>query len=138
MGDSIDKILEGRRQQTAPPAAPKEDDGDKFYSVLGGDIVEDPFLELRFRDGFRLCLPYRDIVWFSYNPKGPEIAMDFGSTSIRIKGRGLAGELFDGLRLKRVVWIKEADNDMQDHDKNKVFISDIGFEPEEEAPEPAA
>jgi len=43
----------------------------------------------------------------------------------------LAGELFDGLKQRRVMWIKEADLEMQDHEKNPVFISDIGFEPEE-------
>ena len=133
MADSIDKILEGRRQQTALPAAPKEEEGDRFYSALSSDVVDDPFLEIRFRDGFRLCLPYHDLVWFSYSPKGPDITLDFGSTSILIKGRGLAGELFDGLRLKRVMWIKEADTEMQDHDKNPVFISDISFESEEMA-----
>ena len=137
MGDNIDKILEGRRQQAPPSATPKEDDADKFYSVLGGDLVDDPFLELRFRDGFRLFLPYRDVVWFSYSAKEPEIRMDFGSTSIRIKGRGLAGELLDGLRQKRVVWVKEADHEMQDHDKNKVFIAEISFDPEDEAAPPA-
>lgn len=137
MADSIDKILESRRHQTAQPAAPKEEDGDKFFSVLGGDVVEDPFLELRFRDGFKLCLPYRDVVWLSYDPKGPDIKVDFGSTTVCIKGRGLDGDLFTGLRQRRVVWIKEADTEMQDHDKNKVFIADIGFEPEEKASAPA-
>lgn len=136
MADSIDKILESRRQQTAQPPAPKEEDGDRFYSLLGADVVEDPFLELRFRDGFKLCLPYRDIVWVSYDPKGPDIKVDFGSTTVCIKGRGLDGELFNGLKQKRVVWIKEADTEMQDHDRNKVFIADIGFEPEEKASAP--
>jgi hypothetical protein len=129
--DSIDKILENRRQQAAQPSAPKEEEGDKFYSILGGDVVDDPFLEFRFRDGFKLCLPYHDLVWFSYDPKAPDIKLDFGGTIISIKGRGLGGELFDGIKQKRVVWIKEADVEMQDHDKNTVFISDIGFEPEE-------
>jgi hypothetical protein len=137
MADSIDKVLEGRRQQNAQAATPKEDDGDKFFSLLGGDLVDDPFLELRFRDGFRLCLPYRDVVWFSYDPKGPDIKLDFGTTTVCIKGRGLGAELFDGLKARRVVWIKEADSEMQDHDQNKVFISDIGFEPEEKATAPA-
>ena len=129
--DSIDKILENRRQQAAQPSAPKEEEGDKFYSILGGDVVDDPFLEFRFRDGFKLCLPYHDLVWFSFDPKTPDIKLDFGGTTISIKGRGLGEELFDGIKQKRVVWIKEADTEMQDHDKNAVFISDIGFEPEE-------
>lgn len=136
MAESIHDILESR-QRTTQPTVPKEEEGDKFFSVLGGDVVEDPLLELRFRDGFRLCLPYRDVVWLSYDPKGPDIKLDFGSTTVCIKGRGLAGELFDGLKQKRVMWVKEADNEMQDHDKNQVFISDIGFEPEEKPPDAA-
>src|SRR5450432_4186031 len=100
MAEAIDKVLESRRQQAAQP--PKESEDDKFYSFLGADVVDDPFLELRFRDGFKLCLPYRDVVWFSYDPKGPEIKLDFGSTTISIKGRGLDGEFFNGLKQKRI------------------------------------
>ena len=130
MADKIDEILQGRRQQAvAPPAAP-DDEADKFFSVLGGDLVDDPFVEFRFRDGFRLALPYRDVVWISCDPEG-EIKMDFGSTTMVIKGRGLSGGLFDGLKQKRVIWIQEANTEMQDHDKNKVFVADIGFEREE-------
>ena len=125
--DSIDKILETRRQQ-AVPAAPQEAEGDKFYSVLGGDVVNDPLLEFRFRDGLKICFPYRDIIWLSHDPKGPAIQIDFGSMIINIKGRGLDGELFEGIRHRRVVWVKEADTEMQDHDKNPVFVEDIGFE----------
>lgn len=129
MGDKIDEIL-GKRQQAAAPPAATEEQGDKFYSVLGGDLVDDPFVEFRFRDGFRLALPYRDVVWISCDPEG-EIKMDFGSTTIVIKGRGLLGALFDGLKQKRVIWIQEANTEMQDHDKNKVFVADISFEREE-------
>ena len=136
MADKIDEILQGRRQQTAAPAKPQEDDGDKFFGGLVGDLVDDPFLEFRFRDGFRLALPYRDVVWISCDPEG-EIKMDFGSTTMVIKGRGLAGGLFDGLKQKRVIWIQEANSDMQDHDKNKVFIADISFEREESEATPA-
>jgi hypothetical protein len=134
--NSIDKVLESRRQQAAQPPAPKEEEGDRFYSILGGDVVDDPFLEFRFRDGFKLCLPYRDVIWISYHPKEPEIKVDFGTVAISIKGRGLGDELFDGIKQKRVVWIKEADSEMQDHDKNKAFIEEISFEPEEKEPAP--
>lgn len=130
MADKIDEILQGRRQQAAAPAKPEEEEGDKFFGGLVGDLVDDPFLEFRFRDGFHLALPYRDVVWISYNPEG-EIKMDFGSTVMVIKGRGLAGGLFEGLKQKRVIWIQEAGTEMQDHDKNKVFVADIGFEREE-------
>jgi hypothetical protein len=134
--NSIDKVLERRRQEAQPLPA-KEAEGDKFYSILGGDVVDDPFLEFRFRDGFKLCLPYRDVIWISYHPKEPEIKLDFGTVAISIKGRGLGDELFDGIKQKRVVWIKEADSEMQDHDKNKVFIEEISFEPEEKEAAPA-
>jgi hypothetical protein len=134
--NSIDKVLEKRRQEAQPPP-PKEAESDKFYSILGGDVVDDPFLEFRFRDGFKLCLPYRDVIWISYHPKEPEIKLDFGTVAISIKGRGLGDELFDGIKQKRVVWIKEADSEMQDHYKNKVFIEEISFEPEEKETAPA-
>ena len=133
----IDKILESRRQQTTPAAAPApKENEDMFFSVLGGDVTDDSYLEFRFQDGFKLCLPYRDLVYFSYDPKVPDIKLDFGGTTICITGRGLGDELFEGLKKKRVTWIKEADNEMQDHDGNKVFIKDIGFEPEEKEAAP--
>jgi len=46
----------------------------------------------------------------------------------------MGDELFDGIKKKRVVWIKEADSEMQDHEGNKVFIEEISFEPEEKEP----
>ena len=134
--DSIDEIIESRRQKATQLPAAADAEGDTFYSLLGGDVMDDPFLEFRFRDGFKLCLPYHDLVYFTYDPKGPELQLDFGGTTISVKGRGLGEELFDGIKKKRVVWIKEADTEMQDHDKNKVFIDDIGFEPEEKESAP--
>jgi hypothetical protein len=133
--NSIDKVLESRRQAAEPPAA-KVEEGDRFYSILGGDVIDDPFLEFRFRDGFKLSLPYRDVIWISYHPKEPEIKVDFGTVAISIIGRGLDGELFEGIKNKRVVWIKECDSEMQDNDTNKVFIEEISFEPEEKEPDP--
>ena len=138
MADSIDKILEAGRQKAATTPVPAAAEADKFFSLLGGDVVDDPFLEFRFHDGFKLCLAYHDVVWMSYDPKRPKIEMDFGSTTIVIEGRGLDGELFDGLKSKRVMWIKEADREMQDHDGNKVFIKNIGFKSPDEAEAPPA
>lgn len=128
--DSIDKVLAERKIAAQPTAEPE---GDTFFSIMVGDGDEEKYLELKMRDGLRICLSYTDLAWFSYDPEGPKIDLEFGGIFATIKGRGLGGKLFDGLRRKRVAWIQEADTDMQDHPKNAVFIEGITFQtPKEE------
>ena len=131
--DSIDKVLAARRE-AAPPAA--EFEADKFYSILQGEGLQEHFLELRIRDGLRICLSYTDLMWFSFDPEGPKIDLEFGGIFVTIKGRGLHEALFNGIKQKRVAWIKEADTEMQDHKDNKVFVEEITFitKQEETAP----
>ncbi|MEA3207139.1 MAG: hypothetical protein QOE70_196 [Chthoniobacter sp.] len=123
--DSIDKVL-AERKITAQPA--KEADADKFFSILVGDGDEEHYLELKMRDGLRICLSYTDLSWFSYDPEGPKIDLEFGGIFATIKGRGLGDALFNGIKKKRVAWIQEADTEMQDHPKNAVFIEEITFQ----------
>jgi hypothetical protein len=132
--DTIDKVLAAKREASPPQA---DSDGDKFYSILQGDGLQEHFLELKIRDGLRVCLSYTDLMWFSYDPEGPKIDLEFGGIFVTIKGRGLGEALFNGIKQKRVAWIKEKDTEMQDHRENKVFIEEITFitKKEEAAPE---
>jgi hypothetical protein len=122
--DSIDKVLSKKKET---PEAGSEGDGDKFYSVLVGEGLQEHYLELKQRDGLRICLSYTDLMWFSYDPEGPKIDLEFGGIFVTIKGRGLGEALFNGIKQKRVAWIKEADTEMQDHPGNKMFIEEITF-----------
>jgi len=131
--DTIDKVLAAKRE-ASPPAA--DSDGDKFYSILQGEGLQEHFLELKIRDGLRVCLSYTDLMWFSYDPEGPKIDLEFGGIFVTIKGRGLGEALFNGIKQKRVAWIKEKDTEMQDHRDNKVFIEEITFITKKEEPAP--
>ena len=106
-----------------------EVEGEKFFSILVGDGDEENYLELKMRDGLRICLSYTDLSWFSYDleKEVAKIDLEFGEIFVTIKGRGLGEALFNGIKQKRVAWIKEADTEMQDHPGNKVFIEEITF-----------
>jgi hypothetical protein len=132
--DSIDKVLAAKKE-AAQPAAQAE--GDKFYSVLGGEGLHENYLELKMRDGLRICLSYTDLMWFSYDPEGPKIDLEFGGIFVTVKGRGLGDALFNGIKQKRVAWIKEADTEMQDHPGNAMFIEEITFLTKQEEAAPA-
>ena len=132
--DSIDKVLAAKKE-AAQPAAQAE--GDKFYSVLGGEGLHENYLELKMRDGLRICLSYTDLMWFSYDPEGPKIDLEFGGIFVTVKGRGLGDALFNGIKQKRVAWIKEADTEMQDHPGNAIFIEEITFLTKQEEAAPA-
>ena len=135
--DSIDRILEQRKLTENP--APVE--GDKFFSILVGEAIQEHFLELQFRSGLRTCFSYTDLLWFNFDPEAGCIDLEIGGFLITVKGRGLAPELFNGIKSKRVAWVKECDSVMQDNKSNSVFISDItitppkGFTEEEPAAE---
>lgn len=129
--DSIDRVLQSKRPTET--AAANAEDGDKFYSVLGGEGLDEHFLELRFRTGMKSCFSYTDLQWFNYDPDGGTIDLEFGGFLITVKGRGLGDALFNGFKQKRVSWVKEADTEMQDHQANKVFIENITITPPETA-----
>lgn len=122
--DAIEKVLAARRE---PAPALVEDEGEKFYSILQGEGNQEHYLELKLRDGLRICLSYTDLMWFSYDPEGPKIDLEFGGIFVTIKGHGIGETLFNGIKQKRVNWIKEADTAMQNHSGNKVFIEEITF-----------
>lgn len=137
--DSIDKVLQSRRP--AEPATATTEEADQFYSVLGGEGLDQHFFELRFRTGMKSCFSYTDLQWFNYDPDGGTIDLEFGGFLITVKGRGLGDSLFNGIKQKRIAWVKEADTEMQDNEANTVFIENLTITPpesgEKEA-EPAA
>jgi hypothetical protein len=122
--DSIDRVLAAKRESTQPAAAAE---ADRFYSAPLGEGLQEHFLELRMRDGLQICLSYTDLAWFSYDPDGPKIDLEFGGIFVTIKGRGIGDALFNKIKQKRVAWIKEPDTEMQDHPGNAVFIEEITF-----------
>ncbi|SRR6266436_3940079 len=125
--DSIDKVLQERRAAATP--APAEAEGDKFFSILVGEAVQEHFLELQFRIGLKTCFSYTDLMWFNYDPEAGCIDLEFGGFLVTLKGRGLGERLFQGLKQKRVAWVKESDSEMQDHKANETFIEEITITP---------
>jgi hypothetical protein len=123
--NSIDRVLESRKPAAVTPST--DEQTDKFYSALLGEGLQEHFLELKLRDGLQVCLSYTDLAFFSYDPEGPKIDLEFGTIFVTIKGRGLGGALFNAIKQKRVAWIREADTEMQDNPSNKVFIEEIAF-----------
>jgi hypothetical protein len=135
--DSIDKVLQSRKPAETPAS---ESDNDKFFSIMVGETMQEHFLELRFNIGLKSCFSYTDLQWFNYDPEEGSIILEFGGFLVSLKGRGLGDRLFNGLRQKRVAWVKEADTEMQDHKGNETFIQEITITPprEEGEEKPAA
>ncbi len=133
--DSIDKVLQERRAAAAP--APAEAEGEKFFSILVGETMQEHFLELQFRIGLKTCFSYTDLMWFNYDPEAGCIDLEFGGFLVTLKGRGLGDKLFNGLKQKRVAWVKESDSEMQDHKGNETFIEEITITPPKSETAPA-
>lgn len=143
--DSIDKVLESRRQATTaamPPPTPAVEE-DKFFSIMVGEGLQEYFLEFQFRIGLKNCFSYTDLQWFSWDPEAGCLDLEFGAIMVTLKGRGLGDRLFHGIKQKRVAWVKESDSEMQDHKGNEAFIESItitaqsepaGEEPPAESP----
>lgn len=122
---TVEKILESRRSTSgSSPVAPVANDN-KFSLILIGDNMEENFLELKFRSGLRTAFPYADILFMNYDPDSGSLDVDFGGFLVTVKGRGLGDRVFDGIKQKRVVWLKESDAEMQDHSGNDLFIDEI-------------
>lgn len=129
---SIDRILESRRPAGGavdPASAVAAAEGDKFSLILAGDRMEEHFLELRFRIGLRTCFAYSDLVFFNYDPESGTLDLDFGGYLVTVKGRNLGERIFEAVKHKRLVWLKEADSQMQDHSGNELFIAEITITP---------
>ncbi|TLD71468.1 hypothetical protein FEM03_08050 [Phragmitibacter flavus] len=124
MADKIDDIL--KQRQAAPVPAESEDD--KFFSILVGEGNQEHFLELRFQNGLQTCFSYDGLIWFNHDPETGCIDLEFGGFLVTIKGRGLR-PIFNGVKGKRVAWVKEADSEMQDHKGNDCYVEAITITP---------
>lgn len=124
MADKIDEILKQRQAVAAEP----ETAGDKFFSILVGEGLQENFLEFQFQNGLQTCFNYSDLLWFNHDPEAGCIDLEFGGFLITVKGRGLR-PLFNGIKGKRVAWVKEADDELQDHKDNECFVESISITP---------
>jgi hypothetical protein len=124
--DRIDEIIQQRQRAEKP--AETQTEGDKFYSVFVGDAIQEHFLEFQFANGLQTCFSYTDLLWFNHDPESGCIDLAFGGFLVTIKGRGLR-PIFDGVKQKRVGWVKEADARLQDHPGNETFIQEISITP---------
>lgn len=126
MADKIDEILKAR--QAAEKPAELTPDGDKFFSILIGEGMQENFLELQFRNGLQTCFSYTDLLWFNHDPESGSLDLEFGGFLITIKGRGLR-PLFQGIKNKRVAWVREAESELQDHKDNETYVEEITITP---------
>ncbi|MBL9177218.1 MAG: hypothetical protein JNM65_04080 [Verrucomicrobiaceae bacterium] len=126
MADKIDEILKAR--QAAEKPLPQTEGSDKFFSILVGEGIQEHFLELQFQNGLQTCFSYSDLLWFNHDPESGCIDMEFGGFLVTVKGRGLR-PLFNGIKGKRVAWVKEADSELQDHQENESFVESISITP---------
>lgn len=130
--ETIDDILKRKQAEKSasptPAVAPVAAQEDKFFSILVGEGIQEHFLEIRNRNGLRTCFSYSDIIWMVYDPD-TSLSIEFGGYHVAIEGRGLVPRLFEGLKQKRVAWVKEADHELQDHKDNENFISQITITP---------
>lgn len=136
MSSNIDELMQKRRAQeqaaaaVSQPLESEESAGDKFFSILVGEGTEEKYLELQSKEGLHTCFSYANLLWFAYDPEDG-ILLEFNGYSVHIQGRGLYPKLMNGLKQKRVAWIKEADSEMQDHKGNETFVSGISITPPE-------
>jgi len=126
MSTKIEEIINQRRAQEKAQA--QETQGDKFFSTLLGEGLFENFLELQFRNGLQTCFAYSDLSWFSHDPESGCLDLEFGGFLITVKGRGLQ-PLFNGIKSKRVAWVREANDKLQDHSGNESFIEEITIQP---------
>lgn len=120
MDNSISKILDSRK-----PAEAANDSSDKFFSILLGEGLQENFLEFQFQDGMRTCFSYSDLLWFNYYPDAGCIDLEFGGFLVKVIGRGLSPKLFNGIKNKRVAWVRESDSEFQDNKENETYIEKI-------------
>ena len=126
MSAKIDEILKQRRAAEQPEEA--EPEGDKFYSILLLEGVQEHFFEVQFRSGLQTCFSYNDLTWFVHDPDSGCIDLEFGGIQVTVKGRGLM-PIFNGVKAKRLAWVKEAAEPLQDHKGNDCFVEEITITP---------
>jgi len=138
MSNNIDAILEERRRQHAPqaqtqvqpqagealPAMPESEVENRFYQTRRIE-GEEHCLELRFNTGIVTFFKYSDVNWCVYDPDAGMIDICFMGFVVSITGRGLVPDLLEGIKTRRISWVKEADTNFQEDEKFPVVIKSI-------------
>jgi hypothetical protein len=83
----------------------------KSYRILRGRLEPLAKLRLISRQGEAALIDYGSITWVNLRPSGDLVLRisDGEAYTVTISGRGLAGELLDGLQRERVEWVRELD-----------------------------
>ncbi|MEO5913353.1 MAG: hypothetical protein ABIS50_03905 [Luteolibacter sp.] len=125
MSEHIEDILRKQRSQ-------QEETGEKpaliFFQPSRIEGADESFLELRFRKGIKTAFSYQSLSWFNLDPGGGMLDLGFGGFVVTLEGRGL-DDLFQAIKTKRVSWVREADEEMQDIPDLPLFIKDIFITP---------
>jgi hypothetical protein len=81
----------------------------KSYCILRGRIEPLSKLRLVNRQGEAALVDYSSITWVNLRPSGDLVlrVSDGEPYTVTISGRGLGGELFDGLQDEKVEWVQE-------------------------------
>jgi hypothetical protein len=119
MSDKVTEILDAKRKRDEGGTVEET----KFWLIAAGNNLYENYLELKLRSGFQTCFPYKDISWMNYDPEGA-VDIELNGFHISIKGRGLK-PLLEALKAHTVVWIKEADSEMQDNKSNSAYVASI-------------
>lgn len=83
----------------------------KSYCILRGRMEPPCKLRLLNRQGEAALVDYSALTWINLRPSGELVLRisDGEPYTVTISGRGLGGELLDGLQRERVEWIRELD-----------------------------
>jgi hypothetical protein len=81
----------------------------KSYRILRGRLEPLSKLRLVNRQGEAALVDYSSITWVNLRPSGDLVlrVSDGEPYTVTISGRGLGGELFDGLQDEKVEWVQE-------------------------------
>ncbi|MFN4254404.1 MAG: hypothetical protein ACK4Q5_05320 [Saprospiraceae bacterium] len=103
---------------------------EKYYGIEPQPNANALMLELRYRDGKRLGLPYSYLTKVDFDPN-VGIEIHISSVMLLIKGRGLE-EIFNYLMQQRVMWIREDSTGMDTEDDASVFVESVEILKKEE------
>lgn len=125
MSEHIDSIIQKQKQKQEEQA---EKTGLTFFQTSRIEGADESFLEIRFRTGIKTAFSYPSLAWFNLDPAEGMLDLGFAGFVVTLYGRGLT-ELFQAIKNKKVAWVREADEGMQDIDEFTVFISEITITP---------
>ena len=131
MADAIDSLMEKRRKAGAGKTTTPAERPGQFFGMSKEGSGDEHYFEIRLREGLKTCFSYVDLAWFNYDPEAGCLDLAFGEFVVTISGRGLGGDLFDGIKRREVSWVRESDSDLEDNAEMDVYISEILLSPPE-------